>query len=45
MAGLADLVVATAADEMMLSTTTYGLAERRRSIELIAEAWGLEPRT
>jgi luciferase family oxidoreductase group 1 len=45
MAGLADLVTATAADEVMLSTTTYGLAERIRSIELIAEAWGLEPRT
>jgi luciferase family oxidoreductase group 1 len=44
MAGLADLVTATAADEVMLSTTTFGLAERCRSIELIAEAWGLEPR-
>jgi luciferase family oxidoreductase group 1 len=44
MAGLADLIVATAADEVMLSTTTYGLAERCRSMELIAEAWGLQPR-
>ena len=38
-----ELVVATAADEVMLSTTTFGLAERCRSIELVAEAWGLEP--
>ena len=45
MAGLADLIVATAADEVMLSTTTHGLPERRRSMELIAEAWGLERRT
>jgi luciferase family oxidoreductase group 1 len=45
MAGLADLVAATAADEVMLSTTTYGLAERIRSMELIAEAWGLERRS
>ncbi|HWM21361.1 MAG TPA: LLM class flavin-dependent oxidoreductase [Ilumatobacteraceae bacterium] len=44
MAGLADLVTATAADEVMLSTTTYGLAERIRSIELIADEWRLEPR-
>ena len=44
MAGLADLIAATAADEVMLSTTTHGLAERRRSMELIAEAWGLQPR-
>jgi luciferase family oxidoreductase group 1 len=44
MAGLADLIAVTAADEVMLSTTTHSLAERRHSIELIAGAWGLEPR-
>ena len=42
MAGLADLVEATDADEIMLSTTTHGLAERSHSMELIAAAWGLE---
>ena len=42
MAGLTDLVAATEADEIMLSTTTHGLAERRHSMELIAAAWGLE---
>jgi hypothetical protein len=40
MSGLAQLTAATAADEIMLSTTTYGLAERLRSLELLAEAWG-----
>jgi hypothetical protein len=44
MAGLADLVEATAADEIMLSTTTHGIDERRRSMDLIATAWGLESR-
>jgi luciferase family oxidoreductase group 1 len=41
MAGLTDLVAATAGDEVMLSTTTYDLPERLRSLDLIAEAWGL----
>ena len=45
MAGLTDLIAATAADEIMLSTTTHGLAERQQSMELIAAAWGLERRT
>lgn len=45
MVGLIDLVAATAADEIMLSTTTHGVDERVRSIELIATAWGLAPRS
>ena len=45
MAGLTELIEATAADEIMLSTTTHGLTERRHSMDLIAAAWGLEPWT
>jgi luciferase family oxidoreductase group 1 len=45
MTGLSELRTATGADEIMLSTTTFGLAERIRSMELIAKAWGLERRT
>ena len=44
MAGLTELVQATDADEIMLSTTTHGLDERVHSMELIAAAWGLAPR-
>jgi luciferase family oxidoreductase group 1 len=43
--GLTDLVEATDADEIMLSTTTHGLDERVHSMELIAAAWGLAPRS
>jgi len=43
MAGLTELVQATDADEIMLSTTTHGLDERVHSMELIAAAWGLVP--
>jgi alkanesulfonate monooxygenase SsuD/methylene tetrahydromethanopterin reductase-like flavin-dependent oxidoreductase (luciferase family) len=45
MAGLTDLLQATDADEIMLSTTTHGLDERVRSMALIATAWGLAPRS
>ena len=38
-AGLDDLVHRTGADELMLSTSTYSVAERVRSFELIAERW------
>ncbi|MGH9133052.1 MAG: alkanal monooxygenase, partial [Ilumatobacteraceae bacterium] len=44
MAGLADLVAVTAADEIMLSTTTHGVAERIRSLEFVAGGWDLTPR-
>jgi luciferase family oxidoreductase group 1 len=44
-AGLEDLVARTGADELMISTSTYGLAERIRSFELLAEVWGLAPTT
>ena len=30
---------ATEADEIMISTMTYGLAERVRTLELVAEHW------
>jgi luciferase family oxidoreductase group 1 len=38
-AGLDDLVARTGADELMLSTSTFGLDERLRSYELLAQAW------
>ena len=41
--GLRELAAATGADELMLSASTHGVAERLRSIELIAAAWGLAP--
>jgi alkanesulfonate monooxygenase SsuD/methylene tetrahydromethanopterin reductase-like flavin-dependent oxidoreductase (luciferase family) len=31
----------TGADELMLSASTHGVEERIRSLELVAEAWGL----
>jgi luciferase family oxidoreductase group 1 len=37
-----DLVARTAADEVMITTFTYGQAERLRSYELLAAAFGLE---
>jgi luciferase family oxidoreductase group 1 len=40
---LRELAGATGADELMLSASTHGVAERLRSLELIAEAWGLDP--
>jgi luciferase family oxidoreductase group 1 len=44
-AGLDDLVARTGADEVMISTSTFGLGERVTSFELLAEAWGLETTT
>lgn len=41
-AGLEDLVASTGANELMISTSTYGLDARLRSFELLAEAWGLD---
>jgi luciferase family oxidoreductase group 1 len=43
-AGLDDLVEQTGASELMLYTATFGLAERVRSLELTATAWGLASR-
>jgi luciferase family oxidoreductase group 1 len=40
-AGLRALADETGADELMLSASTYGAEERVRSLELIADAWGL----
>jgi luciferase family oxidoreductase group 1 len=39
-AELSDLVSRTSADELMVTTMTHGLAERVRSFELLAKAWG-----
>ena len=41
-AGLRQLAGRTGADELMLSASTYGAEERVRSLELVAEAWGLQ---
>ncbi len=38
-AALAELIDRTAADEIMISTMTHGLAERLRTLELVAERW------
>jgi len=38
-AGLADLIERTGADEVMLSTMTYALPERIRTLELVARHW------
>jgi luciferase family oxidoreductase group 1 len=38
-AALAALIDRTAADEVMISTMTHGLAERLRTLELVAEQW------
>jgi luciferase family oxidoreductase group 1 len=40
-AQLDDLVEATTADELMVTTVAYDLATRVRSLELLAEAWPL----
>jgi alkanesulfonate monooxygenase SsuD/methylene tetrahydromethanopterin reductase-like flavin-dependent oxidoreductase (luciferase family) len=40
---LRELATATGADELMLSASTHGVEERIRSLELVAEAWGLAP--
>ncbi len=37
------LVEATRADELMITTMTYDHAARRRSYELLAEAFGIAP--
>ncbi|WP_245794256.1 LLM class flavin-dependent oxidoreductase [Geodermatophilus nigrescens] len=42
-AQLRELATATGADELMLSASTHGVAERVRSLELVAGAWGLVP--
>ena len=39
--GLAALLEATGADELMVTTTTFELADRIRSFELVAELFGL----
>jgi luciferase family oxidoreductase group 1 len=39
-AGLDDLVERTGADELMLSGMAHAPADRRRSLELVAEVWG-----
>jgi luciferase family oxidoreductase group 1 len=41
---LDELLGASGADELMILTTTHGHEERRRSYELLAEAYHLEPR-
>lgn len=40
-AGMQELAARTGASEIMLYTSTYGLDERLRSLELIANAWGI----
>jgi luciferase family oxidoreductase group 1 len=42
-AELRQLVADTGADELMVSASTHGVAERVRSVELLAAAWGLSP--
>jgi luciferase family oxidoreductase group 1 len=42
-AELRQLVADTGADELMVSASTHGVAERVRSLELLAAAWGLAP--
>ncbi|MEM9561808.1 MAG: LLM class flavin-dependent oxidoreductase [Actinomycetota bacterium] len=39
--GLRALAERTEASELMLHTPTYGMAERRASLELIAQSWGV----
>ncbi len=40
---LRELATTTGADELMLSASTHGVDERIRSLELVADAWGLTP--
>jgi alkanesulfonate monooxygenase SsuD/methylene tetrahydromethanopterin reductase-like flavin-dependent oxidoreductase (luciferase family) len=42
-AQLRQLAADTGADELMVSASTHGVAERLRSLELLAAAWGLDP--
>ncbi|MEL7155935.1 MAG: LLM class flavin-dependent oxidoreductase [Actinomycetota bacterium] len=42
---LDDLARATEADELMIHTSTHGLDERLRSLELLREAWNRTPTT
>ena len=42
-ADLRELAARTGADELMLSASTYAAQERVRSIELVAQAWNLQP--
>ena len=40
-AELRRLAADTGADELMVTASTHGVAERVRSLELLAAAWGL----
>ncbi len=42
-AALEELADATGADELMIHTSTFGLAERITSLELLADAWQQRP--
>lgn len=42
-AELRKLATDTGADELMVTASTHGVAERVRSLELLADAWGLTP--
>jgi alkanesulfonate monooxygenase SsuD/methylene tetrahydromethanopterin reductase-like flavin-dependent oxidoreductase (luciferase family) len=42
-AELRQLAADTGADELMVTASTHGVAERVRSLELLAAAWGLAP--
>ncbi|KGH46265.1 FMN-linked alkanal monooxygenase [Modestobacter caceresii] len=42
-AELRQLAANTGADELMVTASTHGVAERVRSLELLAAAWGLTP--
>jgi luciferase family oxidoreductase group 1 len=42
-AALRQLAADTGADELMVTASTHGVAERLHSLELLARAWGLPP--
>jgi alkanesulfonate monooxygenase SsuD/methylene tetrahydromethanopterin reductase-like flavin-dependent oxidoreductase (luciferase family) len=42
-AELRQLAADTGADELMVTASTHGVAERVHSLELLAAAWGLAP--
>jgi alkanesulfonate monooxygenase SsuD/methylene tetrahydromethanopterin reductase-like flavin-dependent oxidoreductase (luciferase family) len=42
-AALRRLAADTGADELMIAASTHGVAEKLRSLELLAAAWGLTP--
>jgi luciferase family oxidoreductase group 1 len=44
-AGMEQLVADTGANELMLAGMAHRPADRHRSLELVAEMWGLEPRS